>query len=111
MAKPKLSIASLPAGFTLPPMAPLIPVPAADAPAPATTQEDNKLTKQQANKGTPNAKIPSSKDKKLVAFRVSRPTARQLEKMAWEEDLTLQAFLLKTINHYRASRGLDPLPE
>lgn len=109
MAKPKLSIASLPAGFTLPPMAPLIPSPAPDAPTPI--QKDNKLTKQQANNPVPNAKSPSSKDKKLVAFRVSRPTARQLEKMAWEEDLTLQAFLLKTINHYRASRGLDPLPE
>ncbi len=109
MAKPKLSIASLPAGFTLPPMAPLIPSPAADTPASA--QVDNKLTKQQANKQAPSAKTPSSKDKKLVAFRVTRPTARQLEKMAWEEDLTLQAFLLKTINHYRASRGLDLLPE
>lgn len=109
MAKPKLSIASLPAGFTLPPMAPLIPATAPDLPAPS---QDNKLTKQQDNKTTvPDAKAPSSKDKKLVAFRVTRPTARQLEKMAWEEDLTLQAFLLKTINHYRASRGLDPLPE
>ncbi|MEI6318780.1 MAG: hypothetical protein WCS09_09715 [Pseudomonadota bacterium] len=109
MAKPKLSIASLPAGFTLPPMAPLIPSPAAEASVPA--QNDNKLTRQQANNIVANAKISSSKDKKLVAFRVTRPTARQLEKMAWEEDLTLQAFLLKTINHYRASRGLDPLPE
>jgi hypothetical protein len=109
MAKPKLSIASLPAGFTLPPMAPLIPTPAPELP---TSPQDNKLTKQQANnKAVSDTKVPSSKDKKLVAFRVTRPTARQLEKMAWEEDLTLQAFLLKTINHYRASRGLDPLPE
>lgn len=106
MAKPKLSIASLPAGFTLPPMAPLIPAPAPEAPG----AKDNKITTQQANKKA-ETKALSSKDKKLVAFRVSRPTARQLEKMAWEEDLTLQAFLLKTINHYRASRGLDPLPE
>lgn len=109
MAKPKLSIASLQAGFTLPPMAPLIPSAAPEVPVPA--QNDNKLTSKQANNEASNAKSLSSKDKKLVAFRVSRPTARQLEKMAWEEDLTLQAFLLKTINHYRASRGLDPLPE
>ena len=103
MARPKLSIATIPSALVLPPMAPMFP--ADDS---AASQQVNKITSKQDNEAiTPKPASPRSKDKKLVAFRVTRPTARQLEKMAWEEDLTLQAFLLKTINHYRATRGLD----
>lgn len=106
MAKPKLSIASI--GKT-------------------TTQLVSLLTSQQgaaiptlpeaASPAMPAVAAPAASvsgaaaARKLIGFRVSKAAARQIEKMAWEEELTVQAFLLKTINEYRRSKGLDALPE
>lgn len=96
MAKPKLSIASL-------------------APAPETMPDVDVLTRQQVSEKPISAAITKKRikatDKKLVGFRLSKGNARQLEKMAWDEELSIQGFLLKTINLYRQTRGLSPLAE
>jgi uncharacterized protein YkwD len=104
MAKPKLSIASI--GKTTTQLANLLTsqqgaavptLPESSAPQPPTVAAPVSAPKQST--------------RKLIGFRVSKAGARQIEKMAWEEELTVQAFLLKTINEYRRSKGLDPLPE
>lgn len=100
MAKPKLSIASL-----------------------ATMAEPEALTVQQVNMSTSQQQVETSAtespakrriksaDKKLIGFRLTKSNARQLEKMAYDEETSVQAFLLKTINLYRQARGLSPLAE
>lgn len=95
MAKPRLSIATF-------------ATPEADPP-PAIA---NLLTSEQPDaESAPTTKkrTVKSADKKLVAFRMTKSNARQLERMAFDEELTVQDFLLKTINLYRSQRGLGPL--
>lgn len=103
MAKPKLSIASL-----------------------GTSQLTNLLTKQQAAVVPAMPAVPAkplehvaeapaasaaSAARKLIGFRASKAAAREIERMAWHEELTVQALIIKTLNEYRRSKGLDPLPE
>lgn len=105
MAKPRLSVATL-----------------ADA-ADAFNQQVNKKASQQADTPTSaqdnrstNAPVDTlsgesgpARGKKMIGFRVPYATSRAIEKMAWDEELSVQALLVKAINSYRAARGLDPL--
>lgn len=91
-----------------------------------SSMQDNKSTNLLANMLSsqqkaviPEVKVPpptvakqmeNKPEKKLLGFRVPRSTARAIEKMCFEEDLTLQAFILMTINAYRVSKGLGELP-
>ena len=100
MAKPKLSIASLGAGQLAnlltsqqTAVVPAMPAKPVEQVTPAVSSQATLSTK------------------KLIGFRTSKAAAREIERMAWHEELTVQALIIKTLNEYRRSKGLDALPE